>query len=80
MNDSRNSTKFSQNLFQLKNCFEDVITDNYKMAPLLNYKFSKLGDYIGNACNFFPANHRTSKNSFDFRFVTTKEVLLTLKN
>ena len=29
---------------------------------------------------FFPTNHRTSKNSFDFRFVTTKEVLLTLKN
>ena len=50
------------------------------MAQLLNYKFSKLGDYIGSACNFFPTNHRTSKNSFDFRFVTTKEVLLTLKN
>ena len=49
------------------------------MAQLLNYKFSKLGDYKGSACNFFPTKHRTSKNSFDFRFVTTKEVLLTLK-
>ena len=80
INDSRNSTKFSQNTFYLKNCFDDVITDNYKMAQLLNYKFSKLGDYIGSACNFFPTKHRTSKNSFHFRFVTTKEVLLTLKN
>ena len=78
INDSRNSTKFSQNIFYLKKCFDDVITDNYKMAQLLNYKFSKLGDYIGSACNFFTTNHRTSKNSFDFRFVTTKEVLLTL--
>ena len=28
---------------------------------------------------FFPTNHRTYKNSFDFRFVTKKEVSLTLK-
>ena len=53
IDDSRNSTKFSQNIFYLKNCFDDVITDNYKIAQGLNYKFSKLGDYIGNACNFF---------------------------
>ena len=33
-NDSRNSTKFSQNIFYLINCFDDVITDNYKMAQL----------------------------------------------
>ena len=49
------------------------------MAQLLTYKFSKLGDYFGSACSFFSSNHRTSKNRFDFRFVTTKEVLLTLK-
>ena len=59
INDSRKSTKFSQNIFYLKNCFDDVITDNYKMAQLLNYKLSKLGDL----------------NNFDFRFVTTKEIL-----
>ena len=28
INDSINSTKFSQNIFYLKNCFDDVITDN----------------------------------------------------
>ena len=39
------------------------------MCQLLNYKLSKLGNYIGSACS-----------SFDFRFVTTKEVSLTLKN
>ena len=61
--DSRNSTKFSQNIFYLKNCFDDVITDNCKIAQLLNYKISKLGDYIGSAYNVFPTNHRTSKNS-----------------
>ena len=80
INDSRNSTKFSQNILYLKNCFDDIFTDNYKMAQLLNFKFSKLGDYIGIACNIFPTNHRTSKNSFDFKLVTTKEVLLKLKN
>ena len=80
INDSRNSTKFSQNIFYLKSCFDDAITVNYKMAQLLNYKFSKLGENIGSACNFFLTNHRTSKNSSDFRFVTTKELLLTLKN
>ena len=80
INDSRNIIKFSQNIFYFKNCFDYVITDNYKIAQLLNYKFSKLGDYIGSAYNFFPTNHRKSKNSFDFRFVNKKEVLLTLKN
>ena len=50
------------------------------MAQLLSCKFSKLGDYIGSACIFFPTNHRISQNNFDFRFVITKEVLLTLKN
>ena len=49
------------------------------MAELFNYDFSKLGEYLESACNFFPTKYRTSKNSFDFRFVTTKEVLLTLK-
>ena len=73
---TKNSTKFSQNIFCPKNCFDGVITDNYKVAQLLNYKFSKLSDYIGSACNFFPTKHRLSKNSFDFRFVTTKEVFL----
>ena len=80
INDSRNSTKIYQKIFYLKNCFDDVNTDNYKIAQLLIYKFSILADYIGSACNFFPINHKTSKNSFDFRFVTTKEVILTLKN
>ena len=56
------------------------LLNNYKMAQLLNYNFSKIGDYIRSACNFFPTNHSTSQNHFDFRFVTTKEVLLTLKN
>ena len=49
------------------------------MAQLLNYQFSKSGDYIGSACNFFLTNHKTSQNIFDLRFVTTKEVLLILK-
>ena len=43
------------------------------MAQLLNFNFPKLGEYIGNASKFFPTNHRTSKNSFDFRFLSTKE-------
>ena len=30
-----------------RNCFDDIITDNYQMAKLLNYKFSKIGDYNG---------------------------------
>ena len=54
INDSRNSTKFIQNIFCLKKYFDEVIADNYKMVQMLNYKFSKLGDYIGSACNFFP--------------------------
>ena len=42
--DSRNSTKFSQDNFYLKNCFDEVITNNYEITQLLTYKFSKLGD------------------------------------
>ena len=27
-----------------RNCFDDIITDNYQIAKLLNYRFSKIGD------------------------------------
>ena len=54
IDDSRNSTTFSQNIFYLKNRFDDVITDNYKMTQLLNYKFSTLVITLEVLATFFP--------------------------
>ena len=48
INEVRNKSRTGTKILSLKNCFEDVITDSKKIANLLNYKFSKLGEYLLN--------------------------------
>ena len=47
INEARNSKRTKANISSLKNSFGDLITDPKRIANLLNYRFSKLGDYAG---------------------------------
>ena len=52
INEARNSLRTKTVIPSLKNVFGDYVTDQKKVANLLNYRFSKLGDFIGQ-CKFF---------------------------
>ena len=47
INEARNSKKSKTEISSLKNVFGDIYTDQNKIVNLLNYRFSKLGDYLG---------------------------------
>ena len=47
MNEARNSLRTKTVIPSLENVFGDYVTDQKKVANLLNYRFSKLGDFIG---------------------------------
>ena len=47
INEARNSKKSKTKISSLKNVFGDIYTDQNKIVNLLNYRFSKLGDYLG---------------------------------
>ena len=47
INESRNARRTKIELTSLKKCFSDHVTDQKKIANLLNFRFSKLGDYMG---------------------------------
>ena len=52
----------------LKNSFGDIITDQ-KIVNLLNYRFSKLGDYIGSKQKMFDGEIETRvKSNVTFKF------------
>ena len=53
----------------LRNCFDDIVTDE-KIAYLLNYRFSKFGDYIG----------ETKISQIDISFVSKKVSISTHKS
>ena len=47
INEARSSRRCKTEIVSVKNSFRDIITDQKKVVYLLNYRFSKLGDYIG---------------------------------
>ena len=72
INDIRNSTKSNTYVQRLKNSFGEIVTNNKKMADLMNYRFSRLGDYFGKNQ---PHNYckKNDNNNFYFRFITSQE-------
>ena len=52
INEARNSLRTKTVIPSLKNVFGDYVTDQKKVANLLNYRFSKVGDFI-EQCKFF---------------------------
>ena len=77
INDIRNSTK--SNIQRLKNSFGETVTNNKRMADLMNYRFSRLGDYFGKNQ---PQKYckKNDNNNFNFRFITSQECRTQIMN
>ena len=70
----RNQRKTQTDIKCLRNVFGDYITEIIKMANLLNFRFSQLGQYKGpKVYRGLREKNNTSKRTFSFRFVTDKE-------
>ena len=59
-NEARNSLGTKTRIISLRNVFGDIITNQRKIANLLNYKYSKLGDFLGK-----PATYNEPNNSIN---------------
>ena len=69
----RNKLRTGTEILYLKSCFDDVITDSKQIANLMNYKFSKLGEYLLNKRTIKQNFQQINPNMFSFRFFTTFE-------
>ena len=71
-NDIRNSTKSNTYIQRQKNVFGEIVTNIKEIAQLMNYRFSRLGDYFGKNQ---PHKHckNNDNNNFYFRFITSQE-------
>ena len=66
--EGRISKKTKTNIRTLKNSFGDIITDQKRIANLLNYQFSKLGDFFGEKGKGLPTpNFSLASTSFKFQ-------------
>ena len=64
----RNSKKTKTNIRTLKNSFGDIITDQKRIANLLNQHFSKLSDFFGDRGKGLPTpNFSLASTSFKFQ-------------
>ena len=78
INNLRNTKSENSRMSALMNSFGDLITEDKKIANLMNYTFSHLGDYGRN----LPKNieSTTTPNLFSFRPTTIKEVFDAVKS
>ena len=65
INEQRNSARPSVSNDSLRNSFGEVLTGPMQIAELLNYKFSKLGEYLGRSRSA-PPNFRETELEQDF--------------
>ena len=72
-----NEKRSKTNINRLVNSFGDVVTDDTKIANLLNYTFSALGEYFGRKRPYVN-NVTTRSGTFRFRFITEMECLIEL--
>ena len=61
INEQRNSARPSVSTDSLRNSFGDVLTGPIQIAELLNYNFSKLGEYLGRSRSA-PPNFRETEH------------------
>ena len=66
INEVRNEKRTKTEIRSLRNCFDDIFTDEKKVANLLNYRFSKLGDYLGETKIYPKSNEVLCQKSFNF--------------
>ena len=63
INETKNSKRTKTEIFSLKNSFGDTVTDQKRIANLLNYRFSKLGEYLGQTRQYMNNTSKEIKNS-----------------
>ena len=63
INDTRNSKRLKTEILSLKNSFGDIVTDQKRFANLLNYRFSKLGEYFGQARQYMSTTSKEIQNN-----------------
>ena len=81
INEARNANKTATTISSLKNCFGDLVTDDLKIANLLNYRFSKLGNYLGDYTSYIPQLDGENKNNeFMFQPISLFECKKQIKN
>ena len=83
MNEIRNSTRTSSQIYSLKNVFNDYdyVTEPKKMANLLNYRLSQLGKFIlqDETCKNIEDFAGRSAKTFSIRCITEFECLQCIK-
>ena len=62
-NESRNSKRMKTEIFSLKNSFGDIVTDQKRIANLLNCRFSKLGEYFGQTRQYMNTTSKDIQNN-----------------
>ena len=65
INEQRNSARPSVSIDSIRNSFADVLTGPMQIAELLNYEFSKFGEYLGRNSSA-PPNLRETEHEQDF--------------
>ena len=68
INEARNSLRTKTRIISLRNglVFGDIITNQRKIANLLNYKYSKLGDFLGKPAAYIEPNDSIDGKEFTF--------------
>ena len=63
--ETRNSKRTKSSISSLRNSFGDIITEQKDIANLFNYKFTRLGDFMGKTVEYTVHNDiKTTKFSF----------------
>ena len=73
INEARNSLRTKTRIISLRNVFGDIITNQRKIANLLNYKYSKLGDFLGKPATYIEPNNSITRKEFTFKPISLYE-------
>ena len=81
INESRNAKRTATTISSLKNSFGDIVTGDLRIANLLNYRFSKLGDYLGEQRPYTSLRKTIKiKDEFTFQPISLFECKKQIKN
>ena len=80
INEVRNEKRTKTEIRSLRNCFDDIVTDEKKVANLLNYRFSKLGDYLGETKIYPKSNEVLCQKKFQFQPISLFQCKKLIKN
>ena len=73
INEARNANRTATTISSLQNCC-DLVTDDSQIANLLMYRFSKLGNYLGDCKGYIPQLESVNKyNEYTFQPISLFE-------